>query len=313
MSTPITEKGWYYNHVNASAENTLLELQTPEVRDLAWACFSPPLFHARQLGGDTSLGNCPFTLTAARQQWLLGLDQQPGDLLQFIANAKSTRLGIYFESLWQFFLQSDPQVELLASNLPVRADGKTLGEFDLLYFCRQRQRHVHLELALKFYLCAPDKDGSEWQHWLGPNSNDRLDLKLERMLEHQIRLSEQPQAGEILAGLGVESPLREVEVKGRLFQQYGTGALTPPAYNKRLALHDWVCAGKAEAIPGGAAKLRLARRQWLAPLTANHNNARQEQAGDPPHRPRQFALLDEEGREQRRLFVVPDDWPQVFG
>ncbi|TDG11940.1 DUF1853 family protein [Seongchinamella unica] len=297
--------------MNAFAENTLLELQTPEVRDLAWACFSPPLFHASKLARQASVSNCHFSLTAARRQWLRQLDRQPQALLQFIAAGRSTRLGIYFESLWQFFLSNEPQVELLASNLPVRAGGKTLGEFDLVYFCHRRQRPVHLELALKFYLCAPGMDGSEWQHWLGPNVKDRLDRKLTRMLEHQARLSEQAQAREVLAALGVESPLREVEVKGRLYRQYAVTTVAPPAYNTQLALQQWAHASTATAILGDLSHRRLARRQWLAPLAGNDSPAGREQTGTAANSPGQFALVDDWGRERQRLFVVADEWPQT--
>lgn len=309
MCRPITEKGWYYNHVSASLENTLQELRSAEVRDLAWSCFSPPLFNACELSADNPPGNCHFALNAARRQWLRELDAQPEALLDYLAAANSRRLGLYFESLWQFFLRSDPQVDLLASNLPVRDGGRTLGEFDLLYFCRQRQRPVHLELALKFYLCAPGADGSEWHHWLGPNSRDRLDLKLQRMLDHQIRLSEQAAAREPLAAIGAGAPLRELAIKGRLYRQQGATGGTPPAYNRRLQLHCWThAAGAASALPPGAA-VRLARRQWLSPLARSADGGDPAQAGRSA-RAEQFALLDASGHERQRLFVVADDWPQ---
>ena len=310
MSTPITEKGCYYNHVNALAENTLRELQSPEVRDLAWACFSPSLFKASLLDQRRRAENCRFPLTDERRDWLRQLDRQPEALQQHLAARKSTRLGIYFESLWQFFLRSDSQVELLASNLPVQSGGKTLGEFDLLYFCRKRQRPVHLELALKFYLCAPDMDGSQWQHWLGPDSSDRLDLKLRKMLDRQIRLSEQAQARATLAALQASSPLREVEIKGRLYRWHPASALAPPAYNRQLAFHQWVHAARAARILDAVPNRRLQRRQWLAPLPANTDTSRQAPVQELADRAQQFAVLDNEGRERYRLFVVPDHWPR---
>ncbi|RLQ22406.1 DUF1853 family protein [Seongchinamella sediminis] len=313
MRAPIVAKDWYYNHVNAFPENTLRELRTAEVRDLAWSCFSPPLFDADLLPAGESPGNCHFALTAARRRWLRQLDAQPAELLQFIASANSRRLGLYFESLWQFFLRSDPQVELLASNLPVRAEGRTLGEFDLIYFCHQRQRAIHLELALKFYLCAPGRDGSEWRHWLGPNSHDRLDLKLGRMLQHQVRLSEQAPAREVLARLGAESPLRELAVRGRLYRQYGARGGTPPGCNNSQPMHLWTHAGNARAILANSTAVRLARRQWLAPLHPVSGTGEPAWPAEQSGRARQFALLDASGCEQQRLFVVADDWPQEHG
>ena len=102
--------------MNALAENTSLNLQTRQVRDLAWACFSPPLLISRQLDSGIQLGNTNFRLSPERQQWLAELDRNPQPLLTHLAASKSPRLGIYFERLWQFFLDCYPAVELLAAN-----------------------------------------------------------------------------------------------------------------------------------------------------------------------------------------------------
>ena len=136
--------------------------RTREVRDLAWACFSPPLMLTAQLGIDSAgLVNCHLGMTTERAAWLAELDRDPSALLGFLADNTSGRLGIYFERLWQFFLQQDPQVELLAHNLPIHDSGRTLGEFDCLYHCHQRQCDVHLELAVKYYLGYPPSDPGE--------------------------------------------------------------------------------------------------------------------------------------------------------
>ena len=311
MNTPTTEKGCYYNHVNAFAENTLNQLCRPEVRDLAWACFSPPLLHSQLLGSSAPADNCQFPLTPERRLWLKRLDENPAPLLQALAACNSSRLGIYFESLWQFFLASDPHVELLAHNLPVREGGKTLGEFDIIYFCHRRQRHVHLELALKFYLCGPGLDGSEWHHWLGPNSKDRLDLKLAHMLEHQIQLSQLPAATPVLAELGVKQPLRELEIKGRLYHYHQTSAALPPAYNSQLPMHQWAYARDAETLLQPSRHLALAREQWLAPLAHGRLDTSGPQTQPLPNKAQQFAVTDCAQMERHRLFLVANDWPQT--
>ena len=60
---------------------TLPEFETPEVRHLAWACFSPPLLLSPALArGENAPGNCPLALTPERQAWLVALEslQLPG-------------------------------------------------------------------------------------------------------------------------------------------------------------------------------------------------------------------------------------------
>ena len=50
------------------------ELTQHAVRDLAWACFSPPLLHSRHLpGSDGRIDNCELELTPARIEQLRAL------------------------------------------------------------------------------------------------------------------------------------------------------------------------------------------------------------------------------------------------
>ena len=131
------------------------------MRDLAWACFSPQMLHLEQLA-DTPTGVSASTmpLTRARARWLQQLDRDPSALLTQLSSRPTHRLGVYFEQLWHFFLRSDPAVELVAHNLAIHDEGRTLGEFDCIYYCADRACHVHLEnmareIALKGYLFQP--------------------------------------------------------------------------------------------------------------------------------------------------------------
>ena len=291
-----------------------LSLQTPEVRDLAWACFSAPLLDSHSLGEDCPLYNCQLPLDGERQRWLHDLDAAPQPLLDWLADSRRGRLGLYFEQLWQFFLQRDQQVDLLAHNLPVRAAGRTLGEFDLIYYCHTRQRHVHLELAVKFYLLRPGAS-SAWHNWLGPNSRDRLDRKIERMRQHQLRLADTPAGAAVLNALGVSEVLREMEVKGRLFRHLHAPASAPPCTHQGLQLERWLrCAELEDFLQSRYSYGLLQRQQWLAGTV----HQRALSPGDLQQgvakelrlhgRPVQIVAVGP-GGEERRYFVVPDSWP----
>lgn len=300
------------------------------VRDLAWACFSEPLMLSPALGGaDVPLANTGFALNPQRRDWLAELDRSPAPLLAWLDAAPSRRLGLYFERLWQFFLEQDPAVELVAHNLPVRDGGRTLGEFDCLYYCHRRQRHVHLELAVKFYLAhsAGTQSPSPRDCWLGPDSRDRLDLKLQRLLDHQTRLSLHPQGRAVLAKLGIESPLMEMELKGYLFRpiQQSEQTTGPPAgFNARCRLSGWLRmaeleARMASADSAGGRYQRLPRLHWLAPACVE--DPRDALSGEAlltglrehfaaRRGPQLIAGLDHEGRERERFFVTDAGWPQ---
>src|SRR5690606_2117149 len=169
----------------------LPSLRTPAVRDLSWALLSPPL-----LGETTKVQRHPLQASrwAGQPQrladWFMQHDRDAGALLAWLAETPARRLGLYYERLWQFALHAAPDVEVVAANLPIRHNGHTLGELDLLL--RDDEGEHHLELAVKFYLGTNGCDAADW---LGPGSHDRLDLKLSHLAHHQLPRSEERRAG----------------------------------------------------------------------------------------------------------------------
>ncbi|MCZ6830830.1 MAG: DUF1853 family protein [Gammaproteobacteria bacterium] len=294
------------------------ELTSPAVRDLAWTCFSPPLLHSHQLPGcGDKIENCHLTLTSARAAFLQRLDRDPGPLLAHLTGKNRTRLGIYFESLWHFFLRSDPDTELLAHNLPIRDGGTTLGEFDILYLCKERQQHIHLELAVKFYLGVAGSD-----IWLGPGQRDRLDHKVAHITQRQIRLGELQLAREPLRTLGIERLHKQVEIKGYLFKPETRSPTLPPGYNRAIPLSNWYNIDEFQALAStDAAWLGwqlIKRERWLSPLLlpeanqATGDDALLAQLSDifrTGAGPQMLACCDEQGQERRRCFVAPQPWP----
>lgn len=289
-----------------------LQLRHPQVRDLAWACFSPPLLNSEQLG-DPGVGNCVLELTPARKQLLLQLDAAPAQLEAHLAIRSGTRLGLYFEALWHFFLTADTTLELVAHNLPVREGGKTFGEFDIIYWCPRRQQHVHLELALKYYLGLPGQNV-----WLGPNQRDRLDNKVRHLIERQTRLSENPASTAPLQRHGVTDVQREIEVKGYLFDATSGPAVLPQGHHAGNALRYWLDLEEFGSNHDAPARWAiLARQQWLAPvhidpaaMLTNSNVAMlASELFSKGRGPLMLAQCDEQGHERERCFLTPRHWP----
>jgi len=267
--------------------------------------------------------NCALTLTDARREWLHQLDEQPAALDAWLNRSPTRRLGLYFESLWQFFLDADPLIEPMAHNLPVRAEGRTLGEFDCLYYCHERKQHVHLELAVKYFLGIDNQTTSghsPWQQWWGPNSVDRLDLKINHLMNKQIQLAQRPEAAVILANLGIVDPILEVEIKGYLFRKQGHTLPPPLGHNSHQPLAKWLCHGEISAYLAtlqGAQFTTLPRLHWLSKAQASNNQCLSESemlttlsshfAIDT--RPQLLVAFDDQGRELERSFVVPNGWP----
>jgi hypothetical protein len=297
------------------------------VRDLAWACFSPPLMIVNELADDgDNVANCGLALTPAREERLRALDEDPRPLQRHLGDTLPSRLGLYFEKLWQFFLADDPAVDLLAHNLPVRDGGQTLGEFDCLYYCHHRRRTFHLELAVKYYLHWPGARVSPeaaWSDWIGPNAADRLDLKLRRLLDHQCRLSQRPEGQQTLRDNGIDSPVAEAEIKGWLFSSADQNPLPPHGYNPQRPMGTWIrhsqLAAYLEQATGSQWQL-LPRLEWLAPANPSTPALQGEALADALDRhfahhqqPVQLAQLLR-GRsgtltEVSRTFVVSERWP----
>lgn len=311
-----------------------------EVRDLAWACFEEPLMNSRHLSGDgQTVTNCGLLLTPARRQWLHEVDDDPSALIAHIAGIRSHRLGIYFEGLWHFFLAQDTQVDLVAHNLPVHDGGRTIGEFDCIYYCHERRRHFHLELAVKYFLSnrtvtlpgqasrwdASRWDASRWLEWWGPECQDRLDLKISHLMDRQIQLADKPPAQAILSQLGITDVAREVEIKGYLFQSVADPLVPPYGYNPDRPLSQWV---HLDQLADYCARqewhdfVHLPKFQWLSPTNSAATGERLGAAFllaamrshfEQQTRPQLIAALDHSGDELARFFVAGNGWPEGNG
>ncbi len=94
----------------------------------------------------------------------------------------SNRLGFYYQWLWKQVIEQSDQYELIAEELQINSKGRTVGAIDFIVRDQTNQQLEHWEVAIKFYLYYQGE-------WLGPNNNDRLDLKIGKMLNHQLKMT----------------------------------------------------------------------------------------------------------------------------
>ncbi|QYD67399.1 DUF1853 family protein [Paraburkholderia edwinii] len=299
----------------------LEHLRDPAVRDLAWLLFSPDLLRAQPPAGMLAEPFESADEAAATLDWLVAEDARPDALHQHIAAAHVTRLGRYAECLLAWSLQHGPAARLVAANVALRRNGLTLGECDFLVQT-QTSRRLHWELAVKCYLHAGESR-AQLADYVGPNLQDRFDVKLRRLLDHQLPLSARAE----FASLGHPGPWdAQMLIKGWLFYRDGGTPAEPAEIDPNHARGWWTTRADwpAFAAARGAAWAVLPRLQWLS---------RRRRSGDAsaaglfdipalsaqlaqhigPTMVAAFAADDKNGgwRETSRGFVVPDAWPAL--
>lgn len=319
------QTGFVYHHKMLTKDlldQWLPQLHQPAVRDLAWTLLAAPLL------SDTG---CPqrHPLTASdwhRQpalllDWLLVQDQQPARLQEWLAGARSQRLGIYYESLWQFALQQAPGITLLAANLPVRQDGRTLGEIDLLL--RDTEGTHHLELAIKLYLGPEHDNGHLPANWRGAGRADNLERKLQHLTNKQLPLSANPAAQETLAAHGISALHAELWLSGYLFYPWPRGCAVPVGGHPAHARGHWLRQSDWPAFIAGSTAHHwqpVPRDCRLAPLRLDHGlrgstaqlqRWQNTQPDDAP--PCLLAGFTEQADgcwvESARVMLLSDQWP----
>lgn len=271
-------------------------------RDLVWVVNSPSLMN---LTDQESVPKQPLTIS----------DVDRDHLSTFMTSPRERRVGRYFERLIVYWLRFILQFEIVDHALQLRDGKRTAGEIDLL-FRDGLGRLYHWELACKFYLQVNVGDPLV-TGYIGPNVNDTLRKKADRLLNHQLPLG---------VRYFPEIDISEAFVKGRIFYHWQTST--------KVALPEELAAGHLEGswlrkremdelLHTRRHQYRILRKPfWLSEELANPADedilSPDEFARflkDHFHRRRTPLLFSEfcdsasPERESNRWFVVPDEWP----
>lgn len=148
-----------------------------------------------------------------------------------IPSASRIRLGKLIEQFVLFEIEQDESIELLKSNIQVFRDQITIGELDCLL--QQSGVHLHLEIVFKFYLYDPSLPG-ELNRWIGPNRNDSLIFKLNKLKEKQLPLLHLAETAQLLAELNLtpEEFDQRVNFKAQLFVPFHAQEASYPLVNR---------------------------------------------------------------------------------
>lgn len=297
----------------------LFNYQHHIVRDLAWAIASPPLLNLEQAPCRWYRGEWYQDLYMTSRDWLQHLDEAPEELQERLDKQKDRRLGRYFETLWAFWLEKCPRFEVIEQNLALRDECKTLGELDFLVLDKVSGKYLHWEVAVKFYLGLGDI--CEHTNWHGPGKKDRLDLKVEHLLNRQSVICQRPAVQKLLQEMGHHVDACGVILKGRLFYPYANreNGIMPVDANPRHLRSYWLTMSdlqKKNAAANHEAKrfFPLVGYGWMASIPQDHKiewlsmNELLKAINNGDFRlPLQLSCKQQEGGNER-FFVVADHW-----
>lgn len=148
-----------------------------------------------------------------------------------INSIEKARLGKLVEQFVLFELEQNESIELLKSNVQVFRDQVTIGELDCLI--REKKDNIHLEIVYKFYLYDPSISG-ELNRWIGPNRNDSLVQKLDKLKGNQIPLLYQPETTVVLDELNMKAAdfIQRLYFKAQLFVPLNSKSKFPKVNNE---------------------------------------------------------------------------------
>ena len=274
---------------------------SPEVnrveRDLSWLRISPEIISVPAL----KQSKIP-SLNSGRDILSCALGEAP-------QITSTNRLGLYFEQLCRYQFEQHPGVNIVFANQQIIHEKHTIGEFDLLI--EYLKTRIHFELAVKFYLQIGS--GKQLSDWVGPNLKDRFDNKYERLVNHQLKLSENPF---VKAWLDAESIcIDEIGLitRGRLYYPYAcflqADFLFPAEVEKSHLKGFWMSGSqfREERSLAEFSCYELPRGFWLSEVTAEEVIAFKPFDGAEV-RQVSAVVLWHDNKEYMRGFVVPEEW-----
>lgn len=228
------------------------------------------------------------------------------------------RLGVHFEDLFEYHLNSFNQITDLKSHIQIIDDKKTLGEADFLV-CKDGAWQ-HIEVAIKFYLRAGNS--GQMSDYLGPSLTDSLDRKITHIENKQLKLLESEPAKRALQRLGVDSAVESyAQIFGWLFYHVSDNqSKIPDNIHPQHPRGRWLCVNELASFlddyPETVRFLLPSRSEWLISPSQIHEIALSKHqclkgTENLIDRPQQLFVVLGEGCSRQlveRLFVVPEAW-----
>jgi hypothetical protein len=148
--------------------------------------------------------------------------------------ATNIRLGHLAEKIVSELIKSSANYQVLYEHFQIIEDRKTLGEIDFIIQNRNDKRLIHLELAYKFYLFDPSISSEPINNWIGPNRNDSLIEKLDKLKRKQFPLLYHCCTASKFHTIDIDTVSQALCLLVSLFIPYEFKAKLAPVYEKAI-------------------------------------------------------------------------------
>lgn len=227
------------------------------------------------------------------------------------------RLGRRFESLLTALFEQSEHAKLLGHGIVVKDQKQTIGELD--YLIELPDRIIHLEVAIKFYAgIGSSIDRLSQSAWVGPSCQDRLDLKINHLKNHQLPLSQTALGQQSITDEGLVKPDATLGlIFGYLIEPWSDVGHLPVGFQTSNPAY-WTTHQDANAAMRHVSRpystdygwTRLERDHWIAPYFGQANLPLVVKSLDKPTQADCYALTARRtpSAEKLRLFVMHDDY-----
>ena len=164
-----------------------------------------------------------FMNTASLFQELNGLKQfeldvnaiEDFDFTKLNISKKHT-LGKRVERFFEFYINQSKNYDLIKNNIQIINNKHTIGELDFIIYDKKEEKYLHIEHIYKFYL-YDDSIRNEIDRYIGPNENDTLVKKLDKLQNKQLPLLYKDETKEYLGDIDINSLEQKVCFKGNIY------------------------------------------------------------------------------------------------
>ncbi|MGL1887601.1 MAG: DUF1853 family protein [Reichenbachiella sp.] len=144
----------------------------------------------------------------------------------------NVRLGHLIEKIVSELIKASTSFNIHYENIQLIQNKNTIGEIDFIIEDINAKQVIHMELAYKFYLFDPSLSDGPINNWIGPNRNDSLIEKLEKLKRKQFPLLHHPYTQSKLDHIDIDQASQALCFLVSLFIPYEYKASITPDYQK---------------------------------------------------------------------------------